>query len=108
MKTFEVLKDYQFASAMLRTHSFINYCILFSLISFIVSAATFVYENLSELTVALRACNFIFFGIQTVGMFFSYAISLNKIHVVHAELQEIIDKTVEGTFIKRSIHISFR
>lgn len=72
--------------------AFSSYFILLVLITFNISSGTFVYENASQFTVALRACLFITGISQAIGMFYNYGLKLNEIQAVHIELQEIIDK----------------
>lgn len=73
-----------------------SYYVLLTLSTVFISASVFMYENLSEFTVAVRQSILIIATVQCVGMFFYFGINVNEIHAVHSKLQEIIDKIVEG------------
>lgn len=76
--------------------SITTHFILLVLIAFNISSGTFVYENVSQFTVALRACLFITGISQAIGMFYNYGLKLNEIRAVHNKFQEIIDKINKG------------
>lgn len=101
MNKFKVLKYHDFALTKLLIYPSVTYYILLNLIAFVASSIVFVYQNISQFDVALRACIFVFGVSQTVGMFYSYGTNLSRIQAVHAKLNEIINKTILGKFYAR-------
>lgn len=63
--------------------------------AYAVASAVFVFENLSDFSLALRAGMFIVSASQANGMFFCYGINVNEIQIVHTKLQEIVDEISE-------------
>lgn len=71
----------------------IFYAVLIS-VSFIVSLSLFVVENTAQFDVVLRNCLFILGSAQAFGMFISFCFNASNIQVIHAELQDIVDKSI--------------
>lgn len=96
MVKFTVLKYHDLAVTKLVIYPFVKYFILLNLVAFVASSIMFVYQNISQFDVVLRALIFIFGTCQSIGMFYSYGTNLTKIQAVHFKLNEMFEKTIEG------------
>lgn len=74
--------------------SFTPYCVQIILFIYVLTGSAFVYENISDITLALRACIFIIGVIQAMCMFYCYGTNASNIKIVHIRLKEIIQETV--------------
>lgn len=98
MNKFKVLKYHDFALMKLVIHPFVIYYVLLNFISFIASSVAYVYQNASQVDIALRASPFIFGACQAFGMFYTYGMNLSEMQAVHSKLNKISGKIVEGMF----------
>lgn len=80
--------------------SITTYCLAFSDITFAAASAVFVYQNVSDIMVALRTTLLIVGAIQSVAIFLSIGCKIDKIKVLQIKLQEIIDQTAMGNCSK--------
>lgn len=119
LKAFSVLEYHKFALTKLGIYrsasqnknnvffkSFVSYYVSIVLFTFIITGLAFVHENISDITIALRALVFIIGVIQALCMFHCYGIKVSKIKDVHIKLQEIIDEIVESNYSKNRMNIN--
>lgn len=71
----------------------------FNIMVFIVTSGVFVYENRSNLIVALRTAMVVIGCSQALGMFFSVGINMPKVKALHLKLQKIVNETAQGIII---------
>lgn len=57
----------------------------------IISTAAFIYKNYTDSELIINALVLVLAGIQSIGMFISISLNMNKIKMLHLKLQEIID-----------------
>lgn len=88
------------ASLITPPHSFYttfsNYFIVFFLFWSTIASIQFVMNNYDDLFLSLQTCAMIIGGIQSVGMYIGIGIYSDKVTILHAELQSIVD---QGIFI---------
>lgn len=78
--------------------SFCTYFVLFHTTTCIVGSTVFAYQNLERFDVALKTCFVIISTFQVFGTFISFGLKMNLVHLVHLELQEIVDGIKNGIF----------
>lgn len=88
--------------------SITTYCISFNDLAFITTSSVFVYQNASNIMVALRTTMVIIGTSQAFGMFLYVGCKIDKVKMLQIKLQEIIDKTALGKILRRILHSSVK
>lgn len=95
----KILRIYQIASQdeiNVFYRSFAPYCVLIILSIYVITGSVFVYQNISDITFALRACIFIIGVIQAMFMFYFYGTNATQIKIVHFRLKKIIQEAAKS------------
>lgn len=66
------------------------------MMAFNATSAVFLYQNVSDIVIALRAAMTILGTIQALGMFISVGCEIDKVKMVHQKLQSIVDQAAKG------------
>lgn len=78
-----------------------TYYILFFVVGFITASAVFMYQNASNIVLALRTGTVLVGTCQALGMFLSVGCKFAKVQGIHQKLQEIVDRAAKGNFNAR-------
>lgn len=115
MQSFNVLKYHTFVlSNILRIYriasqneisvfykAFSTYYVLITLLFFVTFGMAFVFANLAQFPLALRALTFITGSFQAMCMYYCYAKNSSNTKIIHNKLQAIVDGIVESKRSKK-------
>lgn len=112
MSSFKVLKLNELVMVRLRIYmrqladpigdffeSISMYYIAFNMLAFIATSMTFVYQNASNIMIALRTMMVVVGTSQALGMFLCIGSNVTTVKMLHIKLQTIVDQTAKGTLI---------
>lgn len=68
--------------------------------SFIISAASFAYQNLEQFSVALRTFTYFMGESQVFWMFIFFGLNVDKVEAIHLKLQDLVDESMNGKWFE--------
>lgn len=78
--------------------SITTYYISFGMLAFITSSAVFVYQNISNVVLALRTATVLVGTCQSLGMFLSVGCKIDLVKLLHQKFQAIVDQAAKGKY----------
>lgn len=78
--------------------SIASYYISLIMLAYNVTSGVFLYQNASDIVIALRTSLTIVGTCQSLGMFLTVGCKIDKVKLLHRKLQAIVDQAAEGIF----------
>lgn len=90
------------------SNSVTTYYILVTMVAFVSTSAAFVYQNTSNIVIALQTAMITIGTSQALGMFLCVGCKIDKVKMLHLKLQSIVDQAAKGLKRDRIRFLSFK